>query len=421
MPDAPTQKLPVTRLTAAPIEHDEPDWRRAQRRSALEAFRATGLPDPADEVWHYAPVERLSLEGIDLAERDVDGPMETAIGGRTPAAVITVRAGAVVAVEVGSEAGPLRVGADAAPEGLGELVGTSDAFCALNLALNPSPLVIELAAPVALDGPVVVLVDCPPGASLPRVVVRVAEGGSLRVLEHFTGPDADLVAGVAEYFVADGANLEVCTVQSLGERAWSVLRTCARLGRSSSFTQVVAGLGASYDRVRADAVLLGEGASSTLHTAHVGSSDQVHDLRTMQDHIGARTVSRLHSKAAVAGSARSIYSGLIRMQRGARRADARQVNNSLVLSEHARADAVPNLDIQENDVRCAHASTVGPVDPEQRWYLESRGIAPVDAVQLIVEGFFAEVESLLDDAVLAAQLRDAISALDASEATGVRT
>ena len=83
-----------------------------------------------------------------------------------------------------------------------------------------------------------------------------------------------------------------------------------------------------------------------------------------------------------------------------------------MLSEGARADAVPNLDIEENDVRCAHASSVGPVDEEQRWYLESRGVEPHDAVQLIIEGFFSEIETLLDDAVLGAQLRDAIAKLD---------
>ena len=100
------------------------------------------------------------------------------------------------------------------------------------------------------------------------------------------------------------------------------------------------------------------------------------------------------------------------MRPGAKRADASQVNTSLVLSDDAYADAVPNLDIEENDVRCAHASSVGPVDAEQRWYLESRGVAPADAVQLILEGFFDEVERLLDDAVLGASLRDAISRLD---------
>lgn len=275
-------------------------------------------------------------------------------------------------------------------------------------------MVIEVREGATLDGPVVLLVDCGPGVSFPRVLVRLGAGANLRILEHVTGDAADLVASVAEYDVGDGASLEVCTVQALGSAAWSVLRTRARLGRDASFSQTIAGLGAHYDRVRADALLEGDGCTSTLHTAHVGTGDQVHDLRTMQDHVGTKTTSRLRSKAAVADSSRSIYSGLVRMRHGARRADSRQVNNSLVLSDAAQADAVPNLDIYENDVRCAHASTVGPVDPEQRWYLESRGVSPADAVQLIIEGFFAEVEDLLDDAVLASQLRESISRLDAS-------
>ena len=218
---------------------------------------------------------------------------------------------------------------------------------------------------------------------------------------------------MAEYVLGDGATLEVASVQSLGSRCWSVARTRAAIGAGATFRQVVVGLGARYDRVRADALLEGEGATSELQTAHVGTGDQVHDLRTMQVHLGRRTISRLHSKAAVTDRSGSIYSGLITMRHGAKKADARQVNNSLVLSEEARADAVPNLDIEENDVQCAHASTVGPLDPEQRWYLESRGIDPFDAVQLIITGFFHEIEGLLHDDALANRLHDAIIVLAA--------
>lgn len=407
----------MTRLNAASIEFDEPTWRRDQRVAALDTFRIRGLPDPADDVWHYAPLQSLSLEELDLAETTGGTAHETAIGGRAPAAVVSIHAGALAGIEVAIVGEGLTVSGGEAPRDLGALIGADDAFAALNLALTPGPIVIDVAASASIDGPVVLLVDCPSGASFPRVLVRVAAHGAVRLLEHVSGPDATFVAGVAEYHVGDGASLTVCTVQTLGRSAWSVHRTRASIGRDASFTQTVAGLGAHYDRVRADALLVGDGAVSTLHTAHVGTGDQVHDLRTMQDHVGRRTVSRLHSKAAVSGSAQSIYSGLIRMQHGAKKADARQVNNSLVLSDGARADAVPNLDILENDVKCAHASTVGPVDPEQRWYLESRGISPADAVQLMIEGFFADVEGLLDDTVLAAQLRDAISKLDASALT----
>ncbi len=405
----------MTRLTDATTATDEPTWRAQQRAAALEVFRAEGLPDPADEVWRYAPLDGFKVEDIDLAESGGLGAQETAIGGRNPAAIVTIRAGRVVDVAVLESVGGLTITVGVGEAGpLGELIGPDDAFAALNLALTPGPLTIEVAKGSRIDGTVVLLVDCPSGASFPRTLVNVAEGASLTILEHTTGVDATLVSSVSEFYVGDGATLRLASVQTLGEDAWFVNRTRARIGRDGQFHQTVVGLGARYDRVRADAQLVGDGASSALNTAHVGTGNEVHDLRTMQDHIGKRTTSRLHSKAAVSGSAQSIYSGLIRMKHGAKRADARQVNNSLVLSDLASADAVPNLDIEENDVRCAHASTVGPVDPEQRWYLESRGVPPEDAVQLIIEGFFADVEDLVADSVLGSYLREAIGELEAA-------
>ena len=407
----------MTRLSAALPQFDEPTWRSEQRAAALEVFRTSGMPDPADEVWRYAPLDKLALDDVELAEAPGAVALDTAVGGRSPSAVIVVAAGALLGVELHPAASGLRVSAGPT-EGLGALVGADDAFASLNLALTPGPVVIDVAS--SCDGPIVLLVECPEGASFPRLLVRVAAGATARILEHVTGPSATVVAGVAEYVVAEGASLEVCTVQSLGPEAWSIARTRASIDRGATFTQAVVGLGGRYDRVRADALLDGDDATSVLDTAHVGTRDQVHDLRTMQVHRGRRTTSRLRSKAAVAGSAGSIYSGLIAMRAGAKRADASQVNTSLVLSDDAYADAIPNLDIEENDVRCTHASSVGPVDAEQRWYLESRGIAPDDAVQLILEGFFADVEQLLDDAVLGASVRDAISSLDASAGDGQR-
>ena len=112
----------------------------------------------------------------------------------------------------------------------------------------------------------------------------------------------------------------------------------------------------------------------------------MHDIRTLQDHVAPRTTSELLCQGAVAGTSRSVYSGLIRVHRGAVRSDARQTNHNLVLDEGAHADSVPNLDILENDVRCSHASTVGPVDEDQRYYIESRGVAPEMAEGLIVRG-----------------------------------
>ena len=115
------------------------------------------------------------------------------------------------------------------------------------------------------------------------------------------------------------------------------------------------------------------------------------DFRTLQDHAAPRTRSDLLFKGAVEDKARSVYSGLIRLRHEAQKANAYQTNRNLVLTEGAGAESIPNLEIEANDVRCSHASTVGPIDDDQLYYLESRGIRPEDAERLIVLGFFEDV------------------------------
>ena len=110
--------------------------------------------------------------------------------------------------------------------------------------------------------------------------------------------------------------------------------------------------------------------------AYFAEQRQMHDFRTLQDHAAPKTTSDLLFKGAVAGRARSVYSGLIRVRKEAPGTTAFQTNRNLKLGEGAWADSVPNLEIDTNDVRCSHASAVGPVDAEQRFYLESRGVPP---------------------------------------------
>ena len=117
----------------------------------------------------------------------------------------------------------------------------------------------------------------------------------------------------------------------------------------------------------------------------------MHDFRTIQDHDAPHTTSDLLFKGAVQDESRSVYTGLIKVRKHARGTAAFQTNRNLTLSEGAWAESVPNLEIETNDVRCSHASTVGPIDADQRFYLESRGIPTQIAERLIVLGFFDEV------------------------------
>jgi Fe-S cluster assembly protein SufD len=122
----------------------------------------------------------------------------------------------------------------------------------------------------------------------------------------------------------------------------------------------------------------------------------------------------------VADTSRSIYSGMIRVRRGAVRSDAMQTNNNLVLDEGAHADSVPNLDIAENDVRCSHASTVGPLDEDQLYYLGSRGVPPERAQRLIVQGFFDDVVDQFPVEAAVGPVRAAIASRLAATGLGDR-
>jgi Fe-S cluster assembly protein SufD len=157
--------------------------------------------------------------------------------------------------------------------------------------------------------------------------------------------------------------------------------------------------------VRTDCRLSGRGATGTLLAVYFGERHQTLDFRTFQDHSAPDTTSNLLFKGAVGGHSRSVYTGLIRVRKNARGTNAFQTNRNIKLSEDAWAESVPNLEIENNDVRCSHASAVGPVDEDQRFYLESRGVPTPIAERLVVTGFFDEVLTQLPVPEAAVALR----------------
>ena len=278
-----------------------------------------------------------------------------------------------------------------AQELLGSVQDGGDALVRLNDAFVPDVVFVDVPAGVSVDAPLFVVHWCDQPAAFPRLCVRAAEGAHVSVVEVFTGPTTDpraLVVPVTELSAAAGASVAYVSLQILGPAAWSIARLAARAGEGATVRTFTVGLGAEYDRIRADVSVDGKDARSEILSAYLGDGRQVHDIRTLQDHCAPKTDSELLCQGAVAGESRSVYSGLIRVHRGAVKSDARQTNHNLVLGEGAHADSVPNLDILENDVRCSHASTVGPLDEDQRYYIESRGVSPEIAEGLIVRGFF---------------------------------
>lgn len=386
------------------------------RRELWRAFETVGLPTTSDEVWRYAPLSSFSLEpyrvNSEPTSRDI--PVElrpaVAVAGmviRTHNGQLTDITGALTGVSVTSTvAGESRGGQSFAAR------YHDDAFALMSGALAPHTLDIDITNQVDVDRPIVIIHDVVSSSTFLNLRVSVGGGSRVNIMEFFVGGADALVVPLSEFFVAANGELRISTFQRLANSAWHVARTTAFLERDARVHQAIVGLGARYNRARNDAEFLGAGASNVLHTTFLGSGDQVHDFRTHQNHRVGRTNSTLLSKGAVAERSRSVYTGLIEIENGARRTDARQTNVNLLLSPDAHADTVPNLDIRENDVVCAHASSVGPLDELQIWYLESRGVPPEDAQRLLVQGFFNEMTVSLPQAVadlVASDVRDVIA------------
>jgi Fe-S cluster assembly protein SufD len=364
------------------------------------------MPAESEEVWRYTPINELKLD--EFSPSAGGHGEELGEAARALLAAVTDSMGELsgsvlvhngVPVEcLGAEGDLLSFGGVDAVASAQDLVGVvqdgGDALVRLNDAFMPDAVLVDVPAGVVVRHPILIVHWISGSAVFPRTAVRVGVNAQASVVEVFAGPHGEarsLVVPVTELQASDGAQLSYASLQILNDAAWFVARLAARGDADSNLRTFTVGLGGEYDRIRADVSGAGKGAHSEILSAYLGNGTQVHDIRTLQDHVAPRTTSELLCKGAVADSSHSVYSGLIRVHRGAVRTDARQTNHNLVLDESAHADSVPNLDILENDVKCSHASTVGPIDEDQRYYIESRGVSPDVAEGLIVQGFFDDI------------------------------
>jgi Fe-S cluster assembly protein SufD len=307
------------------------------------------------------------------------------------------------------------------PAGFGELLSqVGESFGDLAEALTSDAVLINVAPGAVIVAPIVVIHEISTGANgtavAPRACIRLGVAAQATVVEFYASSgDEHLCVPVTEMFLAQGAHLAYHAIQQFGRKDWQLAYQLSNVARDAELRSFSAALGGEYARLFTRSDLVGEGAESKLSATYLAHGDQVQDLRTFQEHSVGRTTSDLVFKGAVRDRARSVYSGMIHIAKGAKRSNAAQSNRNLVLSEGAHADSVPNLDIEENDVRCSHASAVGPIDAEQRFYLESRGLPPEVADRLILLGFFDDLFDTVPDVGCAKYLRSVFTSEIESE------
>ena len=368
-------------------------WRASQMEAAYQVFSALDEPTGAEEDWRYVdfdlPFSTLTpvLEPGDALP---PGPFIESI--ETTSGHVLIVDGQVV--EADADGAGLERMADAS-ERSGHVPVDHNKLAAAHTAFANDGIFVDVAPGRALHNPLVIEVQgvTPDSASFPHIAVRVGDNAEARVLVVYRSAPGARLLTVPEVTldVATGGNLRFVTVQSMDHAGSIVLHQRAHVGRDATSRIGEVGLGGDLARLDLGVVLEGDGSSSDVSGLYFGEGEQTLDYRLVVTHVGRRTTSDVFLKGALEGSSESIFTGLLRIEKDAQKTSTFETNRNLVLSENAKAHSVPNLEILCDDVLCGHGSSVGPLEEEHLYYLESRGLSRPRAERLLIRGFFAEV------------------------------
>ncbi|OFV80263.1 MAG: hypothetical protein A2Y78_10665 [Acidobacteria bacterium RBG_13_68_16] len=390
-PSPPT--LPLEHLAELSSAAGEDRALLALRNQARESLTPLLLPDRARHLWRYTDPTRFlpDTDPTDLTPTDV-GPTWRL---EEPLSVAGLLAGgALRVVEVDAHARKAGVVVEdlhtaQASEFLGKAVSESHGFVeAINTAAWRGGVLVRVPAGIELEHPIRLRIVAGP-LTVPRVLVVAGEGSSFEIIEGHVGGDGSRgkVLGVTEIFAESRANVRYGLVQRWDPGVVGHLTTRARVAAGARFQMSLASFGGSTFKADVGAILAGEGAEVETTGVAMGGDEQHFDHHTEHIHEAGKTLSNLDFKVALTHAARSAYTGMIRIARHAGGSEAYQENRNLLLSHDARAESIPELEILTDDVRCSHGATVAPIDPEQLFYLQSRGLANLQAMRVIVYGF----------------------------------
>ena len=297
---------------------------------------------------------------------------------------------------------------------VGTLVGEGDdVFVSLNDAGYRAGSFVYVPRGVALDAPISLkTVQAQAGTLLnQRTLVVLEEGAQAEVWEQYLSGEVELDGVfnvVTELIVGDGARLRYVCGQALSERSWIFGAQRAQVGRDGALDWVALGFGSARGHVRMETRLGGEGAEARVTGAYASHARQHIDFDTTQEHAAPNTTSDLAFRGVLQDRSTAVWKGNIIVDPGAQKTDAFQESRNLLLSKRAHADAIPGLEIQANDVRCTHAAAVAQVDPEQLFYLRSRGLRVEVAKRLVIEGFLAALVVRFEEGPVREHLGEAL-------------
>ena len=402
-------------ILSGPAELGEfPDWFRDQQRAAWEQFESLPQPTRKDQAWRFANVGLLDLTpfrfGGTLTEEERGGILERSHGLDEVAGRMIFAGDQLLRRDVISDQlkkrGVIFQSLERAMVEHTELfrkhfmsqppILGSARFAALHRALVSSGTFLYIPRGIEVEVPIEIFhwINGENASVFPHLLLVTDELAKVTVIEHFrsvNGHWRGFACGVNDLVAGPGAKVTYVCAQNWADKVIALQMNTTTVDNDASAMSLNLHIGSQYSRFESLSRLIGEGGRSDLLAVAVAKEQQEFDARTLQDHISPHTASDLLYKNALDDRARTIFGGLIRVERHAHFADAYQKVRNLLLSDDAEANSMPGLEILADNVRCTHGATSGQIEEDQLFYLRSRGIPTKIAYRLLVTGFLDEV------------------------------
>jgi len=390
----------------------EPVWVTDRRRLGIEAFRATSFPTARDEDWRFtnvAPIAQRAFRRAGAPLRVVPGQLDPFLLGSPVGSRIVFLNGRLApawssigrlpkGVKLGSLSRALAVDSVPLERFLGRFAGVERRpFAALNQALFQDGACLYLPPNVHLEAPIHLLfiTDAAAGAGVvsPRNLLILDRGARASVIETYASVNDGecFTNAVTELVLRPGAAAEHIKLQLDGERAFHVGSTQVHQGQGSRLHSFAITFGGALARNDLDVALEGSDSECQLDGLYMARGRQLVDNHTSIRHLHPRCASREVYKGIIAGSAHAVFNGKVFVAPEAQQTDGKQTNRNLLLSDDAKVDTKPQLEIFADDVKCTHGATVGRLDELGLFYLRSRGLPEPAARKILTYAFAAEI------------------------------
>ncbi len=417
-------------FTAGPDFASHPEAFRASQSAAWETFSSLPMPRRTDETWRFTDTRKLSLDGFVRAEAVTDAEQASLLLrskglGKTSGRMVFANDRLLVCEMHGEDLRakgvlwlPLEQAIAEHPELIAryfmqeKTVLGSAKFAALHASQVRAGMVLVVPKGVEISLPVETFhwLSGENASVFPHTLIVAGENSKFTVVDHFAsaGETTGLAIGVNDIVAGAGSKVTYVAIQDWSRSATAFHLNATTVARDASSLALRLNLGGAFVRDEAVSRLRGPGGRSDMLSVTTALGSQIFDQRTLQVHEAPNAASDLLYKNALNDTARTVFTGLIRVDEGAHKTDAYQKVRNLVLSEEAEANSAPGLEIEADDVRCTHGATSGALDEDEIFYFQSRGIPRRVAQQLVTFGFLSEVFERIPDADLAAHLSDCL-------------